>query len=241
MLLFCYLTKRVDQSLRPRFRKTSETIVGAKLRVLTEKLSFPVLRHPLRSADRPFLFIFSKTISQSAITKRQPGMISLTDGLVWSSRTCDITPAERSYLFVKIALALRVGQIPDLWRHTGHMTASTHGEHVSEHRLPTSEQISSYLPKNQISQARSLQEQSCVTCCHPPTARRIDLCGRDKHAHISISINNAITQNRKMLSDNIFRQVEEQRWQSATTGLNCDRVALIDSDKEVRYKVSAVY
>lgn len=190
MLLFCYLTKRVDKSLRYRCRKTSETIFGAKLSVLTEKLSFPVLRHPLRSADRTF---FSKTISQSAITKRQPGMISLIDGLVWSSRTCDITPAERSYLFVKIALALRVGQIPDLWRHTVHMTASTHGEHVREHRLPTSEQISSYLPKNQISQARSLQEQSCVTCCHPPTACRIDLCGRDKHAHI-IEASQSITQ-----------------------------------------------
>lgn len=81
--------------------------------MLTEKLSFPVLRHPLRSVDRPFFFLFSKTNSQSAITKRQPGMI-LIDGLVWSIRTCDITPAERSYLFVKIALALRVGQIPDL-------------------------------------------------------------------------------------------------------------------------------
>lgn len=83
--------------------------------MLTEKLSFPVLRHPLRSVDRPFFFnLFSKTNSQSAITKCQPGMISVIDGLVWSIRTCDITPAERSYLFVKIALALRVGQIPDL-------------------------------------------------------------------------------------------------------------------------------
>lgn len=63
--------------------------------------------------------------SQSAITKRQPGMMYMIKRLVCSIRTRDSTPTKHSYLFVKKALALRVCQIPDLWRHTGHMAPST--------------------------------------------------------------------------------------------------------------------
>lgn len=83
---------------------------------------------------------------------------------------------KRLYLLVERTFSFRVSQIPDLW---------TRIQFAYQHQHDQAGQqgwnangliwLFSHLPEDQVGQARPLQEQSCISRCHPPTACRIDL------------------------------------------------------------------
>lgn len=76
------------------------------------------------------------------------------------------------YLFVERTLPFRVRQIPNLRRTFIIHQQRTGRQRASFNRLGSG---LTYLAQNHVCQARPLQEQSCVSCCHSPAASWIHL------------------------------------------------------------------
>lgn len=113
--------------------------------------------------------------------------IEIYNNSVW----CDST--RHFYLFVESPLPFRVCQIPDLWRHTQLACSSSSTLHAQQRGVASALLwLFAYLPQDQVGQGWPFQEQSCICCCHPPTACGINLhTNRYKHnlhklAHILI-------------------------------------------------------